>query len=115
VIPAIESEAELLFVTAHDAPAKLIVTVEPEVDAVAVQLVNPLPSVTVGVAGIVKAELNTTVILSTDDRAPEALVVNPTAQLAVDPAVCGVPTKETLETLVAATIITSEVAFLVES
>jgi hypothetical protein len=57
VIPAIVSVAAALLATAQLAPASVIVTVPLVVDAEAVQLENPLTSVTVGLAGTTKLEL----------------------------------------------------------
>jgi len=79
--------------TAHEAPASVTVTVVPVVDPVAVQLVNPAPSVIVGVAGIVKPELKTTVIVPPAASAPAELVLNDSVQSERAPPVCGEPAK----------------------
>src|SRR5271155_3753955 len=63
VIPAMVSDAAVLLPTAHDAPAKVTVTTPPVELAVAVQLVKPVPKVTVGVAGTVKLEFNVAVMV----------------------------------------------------
>jgi hypothetical protein len=77
------SEAALLAATEQDAPASVTVAVVPEPVAVAVQLVNPLPSVTVGAAGTVKPAGKTIVIVSPAARAPVELVVKPSVQFAL--------------------------------
>jgi hypothetical protein len=82
-------------VTAHPTPASVTVTVVPEVDPVAVQLVKPVPSVIVGVAGMVKPPLNTTVIVPPAASAPAELVLNVSVQSERAPAVCGAPAKVT--------------------
>jgi hypothetical protein len=73
--------------TAHDAPASVTVTTLLDVAPAAVQLVNPELSTIVGVAGIVKAELNFNEIVSPAAIAPLALVVNVSVQFAVEPPV----------------------------
>ena len=56
-------EAAVLLFTAQDAPAKVMVTTPPVALAVAVQPVNPVPKVTVGVAGTVTFEVNVAVMV----------------------------------------------------
>jgi len=63
------SDAAVLAATEHDAPTRVTVAVVPEPVAVAVQLVKPLPSVTVGAAGTVKPAGKTIVV---DAKAPVA-------------------------------------------
>jgi len=82
--------------TAHDAPASVTVTVVPDVEPVAVQLVKPAPSVIVGVAGIVKPALKTIVIVAPLLSAPAELVVNDSVQSERAAPVCGEPEKLTL-------------------
>jgi hypothetical protein len=86
----------------------VMATVVPVAEALAVQLVNPLPKVTVGEAGTVKAELKTTVTALPPAREPVELVVNPTVQVAVLFSVEGEPVKATFVTAVAAATTTSE-------
>jgi hypothetical protein len=81
--------------TAQDAPASVTVTVDPDVDPVAVQLVKPVPSVIVGVAGIVKPGLNTSVIVPPAARVPAELVLKVSVQSERAAAVCGEPEKLT--------------------
>jgi hypothetical protein len=81
VIPAMVREAVVLLPTAHDAPAKVMVTTPPVVDAVAVQLVNPVPKTMVGVAGTVKAEGIVTVMVLFAASAPVDEVLKPTLQV----------------------------------
>src|SRR5690348_9031837 len=80
VRPLIVKVALVDAVTVHPAPASVTVTVVPDVDPVAVQLVKPAPSVTVGIAGIVKPPLKTTVIVPPAASAPAALVLNVSVQ-----------------------------------
>ena len=54
VIPAMVRVAVVLLFRAQPAPARVMVTTPRVALAVAVQLVNPVPKVTVGVAGTVK-------------------------------------------------------------
>jgi hypothetical protein len=75
------------FATAHAAPASVTVTTLLDVEPVAVQLVKPELSTIVGVAGIVKLELNVSEIVSPTAIAPLALVVNVSVQFAVEPPV----------------------------
>jgi len=82
-------------VTAHPAPASVTVTVDPEVDPVAVQLVKPVPSVTVGVAGIVNPPLKTTVIVPPAASAPAELVLKVSVQSERALSVWGEPVKLT--------------------
>ena len=81
-------------------PARVIVTVWPVVEPVAVQLPPKEPlRVTAGFVGIpVNALLKTTVMVLPALSVPVLLVVKPTAQAAVAPALCGVPTKLTAVT-----------------
>jgi len=81
--------------TAHDAPDSVTVTVVLDVEPVAVQLVNPETSVIVGVAGIVKPALKTSVIVAPLPRAPVELVLNDSVQSERAPPVCGEPEKLT--------------------
>jgi hypothetical protein len=101
VIPEMVSVAVAELATEQDAPLKVMVTVAPVADALAVQLVNPVPRMTDGEAGTVKAELNATVMVSPAARAPAEPVLNPTVQVAVAAAVWGEPVKVTLVTLLA--------------
>jgi hypothetical protein len=71
----------------QDTPLKVTVTVDPVADAEAVQLVNPLPKVTLGEAGTVNAGLKATVMVSPAARAPAEPVLSPTVQVAVAAAV----------------------------
>jgi len=104
VMPAIVSVTLVFFAIAHVPPlfASVIVTVVLEVLALAEQRpLVPLVSETVGVAGMVKAELNTTVIVSPAASAPPGfpvLVEKPTVHVATDPGVCGDPLNVTPET-----------------
>jgi hypothetical protein len=103
VIPAIDSVAAVLAASAHPVP-KVMVTVEPVVTAVAfgvaVQPVNPTPSVITGFKGMANAELNTTVMVLPATRAPPALDVKPMVQVVfVAPATIEDPEKVTAETL----------------
>lgn len=79
--------------TAQDAPESVTVTVVLVVEPVAVQLVKPAPSVIVGVAGIVKPELKTIVIVAPLASAPVELVLNDSVQSERAPPVCGDPAK----------------------
>jgi hypothetical protein len=112
VIPSIVKVAAVLPASEHDPPllASVIVTVVEEVEPVAEQLLNPLVSAIAGVAGIVKAELKTTVIESPSltFSAPVELEVNPTVQVESAPPVCGEPPNVTLLAPVAAPMITFE-------
>jgi len=73
--------------TAHDAPTSVTVTTLLDVEPVAVQLVKPELSTIVGVAGIVKLELNFSEMVSPAAIAPLALVVNVSVQFALEPPV----------------------------
>jgi hypothetical protein len=95
VRPFTVSVAAVLFASAHDAPARVTVTVVPEPAPVAVQLEKPPPRTIVGVAGTVKPELKPTVIVAPAASAPLELVVRPTVQSERAPPVCGEPEKET--------------------
>src|SRR6266511_246916 len=103
-MPAIVSVTAAFLAIAHVPPlfASVVVAVVLEVLALAEQLVAPLVSETVGVAGTVKAELNTTVIVFPAASAPPGglppLVEKPTVHVATDPAVCGDPLNVTPET-----------------
>ena len=101
VIPAMVSEAAVLLFTAHDAPTKVTVTTPLDELAVAVQLVKPVPKVTVGVAGTVRPELKVAVMVLPAASAPLAEVVKPTVHVDVAPAVWGEPAKETAVGVVA--------------
>jgi hypothetical protein len=83
VRPLSVSDAAVLAATEHDAPASVTVAVVPAPTAVAVQLVKPLPSVTVGDAGTVKPAGKTIVIVSPTLMAPVELVVKPSVQFAL--------------------------------
>jgi hypothetical protein len=100
------SEAAVLAATEHDAPASVTVAVVPEPVAVAVQLVKPPPSVTVGAAGTVKPAGKTTVIVSPAPIAPVELVVKPSVQFALAEGACVEPLKLTELTDVAAEMTT---------
>jgi hypothetical protein len=108
VIPAMLRVAAVLLASAHDAPAKVMVTTPPVALAVAVQLVNPLTKVTVGDAGTLKAELNVAVMVLPAARWPLAEVVKPSVHVAVEFAVWAEPEKETTVGVVAAAITTLE-------
>jgi hypothetical protein len=93
VSPLTVSVALVEAATAHNPPASVTVTVEPAVTPVAVQFENPAPSVIVGVAGIVKPELKTIVIVAPLLSAPAALVLNVSVQSERAEPVCGEPEK----------------------
>jgi hypothetical protein len=94
---------------AHEAPARVIVTVCPVVEPVAVQLAKPVGRVIVGVAGTVKPDGKTTVIVRVALRAPVALDVKPIVQVvAVALATYELPVNVTLLGEVAAAITTFE-------
>ena len=95
VIPAMVREAAVLLFTAQDAPAKVMVTTPPVALAVAVQPVNPVPKVTVGVAGTVTFELNVAVMVLPAASLPLGEVVKPMLQVEEALAVWGEPEKET--------------------
>jgi hypothetical protein len=101
VIPAMARVAVVELATEQDTPLKVMVTVVPVAEALAVQLVNPLPKVTVGEAGTEKAELKTTVMVSPAPNAPAEPVLNPAVQVAVAAAVWGEPAKVTFVSLLA--------------
>ena len=101
----------MLAATEHDAPASVTVAVVPEPVAVAVQLVKPLPSVTVGTAGTVKPAGKTIVIVSPAFIAPVELVVKPSVQFAVADGACVEPEKLTELTEVAAEMTTADAGF----
>src|SRR5437763_69032 len=93
---AIVSVAAVLLASAHEAPARVTVTICPDVEPVAVQLANSAESPIVGVDGNEKPDGKETKILSPAPRAPVALGLRPTVQVAgVAPAVCGLPEKVT--------------------
>ena len=100
--------AAVLLASAHDAPAKVMVTTPPVALAVAVQLVNPLTKVTVGDAGTVKPEGKVTLMVLPVARWPLAEVVKPSVHVAVEFAVWAEPEKETAVGVVAAAITTLE-------
>ena len=100
--------AAVLLASAHDAPAKVMVTTPPVALAVAVQLVNPLTKVTVGDAGTLKAELNVAVMVLPAARWPLAEVVKPSVHVAVEFAVWGEPEKETAVGVVAVMVMPEE-------
>ena len=104
VIPAMLNEAGVRPFSAQPPPTRVTVTTLPTVAPVAVQLEKPVPSVIVGVAGIVKAGSNVTVIVLPAASAPTDEGVKPTAHEAVDPGVCGVPTSVTAVTAVVAIV-----------
>ncbi|HEY8407902.1 MAG TPA: hypothetical protein VIK66_07990 [Gaiellaceae bacterium] len=101
----------MLAAAAHEAPTSVTVAVVPEPVAVAVQLVKPLPSVTVGAAGTVKPAGKTIVIVSPTLIAPVELVVKPCVQFALAEGACVEPLKLTELTEVAAAIVTLEAGF----
>jgi hypothetical protein len=105
------SEAAVLEAREHDAPASVTVAVVPDPVAVAVQLVKPLPSVTVGAAGTVKPAGKATVIVSPAAIAPVELVVKPSVQLALAAGACVDPLKLTELTEVAAEMTTADAGF----
>jgi hypothetical protein len=107
VMPMIKTVAAVLFASAHVPPllASLMFTVDPELDPVPAQFEKLGPSVTDGDAGIAKAELKVTVIVSPEASAPCPLVWKPTVHVAVVLAVCGFPEKVTVLTPLAATYI----------
>ena len=105
------SEAAALAATEHEAPTSVAVAVVPEPEAVAVQLVKPLPSVTVGTAGTVKPAGKTIVIVSPAAIAPVELVVKPSVQFALADGACVEPLKLTEPTDVAAEITTLDAGF----
>ncbi len=114
-MPAMLSVAAVLLGSEQEAPLSVIVTVVlfvPEPAPVAVQELKPVPSVIVGVAGTTKAVLKTAVIVSPADSAPLELVVKPAVQVVVALNTCEAPLNVTLETLVAAAIVTAEAGFV---
>ncbi|HEY8407899.1 MAG TPA: hypothetical protein VIK66_07975 [Gaiellaceae bacterium] len=116
VMPAIVSVPAVLDDSEQVPPlsASVIVTVWPLVDAAAEHVANPVGSVTVGVAGIVKPAGKTTVIVSPALSAPVELVVKPTVQVAVAPAERVEPEKLMLDGVVAAAIVTADPGFAAE-
>jgi len=103
VIPAIVNVTVVFFAIAHVPPlfASAMVTVVPEVEPLAEQLLAPLVSETVGDAGTLNAELNATVIVLPAASAPPGfpgLVLKPTVHVDRAPPVCGEPAKLTFET-----------------
>jgi hypothetical protein len=86
VIPAIATVPDALFASVQP-EGSVIVTTLLDVEPVAVQLVKPELRTIVGVAGIVKLELNFSEIVSPAAIAPLALVVNVSVQFAVEPPV----------------------------
>lgn len=90
--------------TAHDAPERVTVTVVPTVAAFAVQFGKPEFRTIAGVAGIVKPELKTIVIVPPLPRAPVELVLNDSAQSERAPPVCGEPENVTFVGAFAMTI-----------
>jgi len=105
-MPAIDRLAAVLTGRAHVPPlfAKVTVTTVPTVAPVAEHEVKPVTRVIVGVAGIVNAELNVTVMVFALASAPAADVVNPTAHEAAVVGFAGVPVKVTVVTPVAAMV-----------
>jgi hypothetical protein len=91
VRPLMVSDAAVEPGSEHEAPTSVIVTVCPEAVAVAVQLVKPELTTIVGVAGTVKPELKTTLIVLPPESAPAALEVKPTVQSERAVPVCGAP------------------------
>ena len=81
VMPAIVRVAAVLGASAHEAPARVMVTVCPDPTPVAVQLAKPVGRVIAGVDGIVKPVGKTTVIVRPALRAPVAVGVKPTVQV----------------------------------
>ena len=94
--------------TEQEAPLKVMVTVVPVAEADAVHVVNPLPKVTVGEAGTVKAGLKTAVMVLPAVRAPVELVLKATVQSEAAPPVWGEPVKATFVTAVAGAMTTPE-------
>lgn len=78
------------------APASVMVTVVPEPEPVAVQLVKPLLSVIVGEAGTVNPLLKVMVIVPPVESEPAGDVVNVVVQFERAPPVCGEPLKARL-------------------
>ena len=109
MIPPTVRLAAAFALTTHDTPTNVIVTTEPDVAPVAVQLVNPEPNVIAGVAGrpAANAGSNVTVIVLPATRLPRLLVVNPTVHGATNPVTCGDPANVTVFTA-AAEITTAE-------
>jgi len=105
------SVAVVFSARAHEAPASVIVTVCALAVADAVQLLNPPVSATVGVAGTVKPELKTTVIVSPPRSAPVALDLKLTVHVERATPVCGEPLNEIALTDVAAAIVTLDAGF----
>jgi hypothetical protein len=103
--------AVVLAANAHEAPTSVIVAVCPLAVADAVQLLKPPVSATVGVAGTVKPELKTTVIVSPARSAPVALDLKLTVHVERAPPVCGEPLNVTALTDVAAAIVTLDAGF----
>lgn len=96
-IPGIDSDAAVFTGTTHVPPlfASVIVTVVVDVEPVAVQFVNPVPRLIVGVEGIVRPELNRAVIVLPAPSAPlVADVVKPTVQVESALCCCGRPLNE---------------------
>ena len=113
VTPAMVKAPLALLASAHDAPARVIVTVGPlvvpfvdAVEPVAVQLVYEPVSVIVGVDGTVNPFENCSVIVSPTLSAPVELAVNPIVHVERVRAVWGEPVKVTLAGVVAAAITT---------
>ena len=99
-IPAIDSDFALPVAAAQEAPTRVMVTTDPLVVAVAVQLEKPVPRVIVGVAGMLagsvpNAGAKVAVMVSPAARAPTVVGVKPTAHDDDVPADCGVPAKVT--------------------
>src|SRR5438270_402230 len=110
-MPAMVSVADVLFARAQVPPlsARVTVTVVPEVEAVAEQVVNPLVSATAGDAGTpVNAGSKCTRSLEPAASAPVALELRPTVHFVVAPALCRAPVKVTGAGEVAALMTTSE-------
>jgi hypothetical protein len=116
VMPAIVSVPAVLADSEQVPPLSdsVIVTVWPLVDAVAAHVVNPVGSVIVGVAGIVKPAGRTTVIMSPALSAPVVLVEKPTVHVADAPAERVDPEKLMLAGAVAAEIVTGEAGLAAE-
>lgn len=106
------SDAAVLAATEHEAPTSVTVAVAPEPVAVAVQLVKPLPSVTVGAAGTVKPAGKTIVIVSPTLMPPVELVVKPSVQFALAAGAWDEPLKLTELTDVAAEMTTLDAGFV---
>ena len=98
-MPAMVNDASVFAATAQEPPASVTVTVVPEVEPAAVQLVNPVPNVMVGDAGMLTkfgSKVAVIVLPAASEPAPE--VRKPTAQLATKPVTGGLPVNVTVVT-----------------